>query len=376
MAILTQQPGKGLYLLGALAFETARFPLHLLRSLFRHGRQHPEWTLRQSLSTHVAAAVVRHVAVTQHPTPLPLQAGTEADRFTTIPPADATAYTGPLRGNANVVPVEIGATWYPEALHAGSAADNVCVVLHMHGGAFVAGDGRTRGSGFMAQTLLRHTSATHAVFPQYRLSTLPASAASNPFPAALQDGLTAYLYLVNELAIAPRDIILSGDSAGANIAISLLRYISEHGADLGIAAPSAALLWSPWINPADTSGSYAYDNDHYATDYISTPFTAWGSAAYAGLAGPETLQQAYISHKHHAFNTPSPLFVNTGGGEVLYYDVVEWAEMMGKAGNEVKIDVEPTAPHDIVLVGNLIGFQKEANHCAKRAGEWLQEVRK
>lgn len=376
MAILAQQPGKGLYLLGALAFEAACFPLFLVRYLLRHGRQHSEWTLRQSLSMHVVAAVVRHVAKTQHRTPLPLEAGTEGERFITIKPAGVGAYKGPLRANADVAPIEIGATWYPAALHVGSATDDVCVVLHIHGGAYVVGDGRTRGSGFMAQALLRHTSATHFLAPQYRLSTLPASSTSNPFPAALQDSLTAYLYLVNDLAIDPKNIILSGDSAGANAAISILRYISEHGADLGISAPSAALLWSPWIDPSDTSGSYVYDNDHYATDYLSPPFTSWGTAAYAGLAGPETLKQPYISHKNRSFKTQTPLFVNIGGREVLYYDDVEWAEMMGKAGNEVKVDVEPTVPHDVLAVGNLLGFGKEANNCAKRAGEWLQEVRK
>jgi len=375
MAILAQQPAKGLYLLGALAFEATRFPIYLVRYLLRYGRQHPEWTLRQSLLTHVAAAVIRHLATIQHRTPLPLQAGAEGERFTTIKPAAATAYTGPLRGNADVAPVEIGATWYPAALHAGSTTADVCVLLHIHGGAYVMGDGRTRDSGFMAQTLLRHTNATHLLFPQYRLSTLPASATSNPFPAGLQDSLTAYLYLVNDLAIAPKHIILSGDSAGGNMLIALLRYISEYGADLGISSPSAALLWSPWIDPADTSGSYVHDNDHYATDYISPPFTAWGSAAYAGLAGLETLKQAYISHKHRAFQTPTPLFVNTGGGELLYYDNIEWAEMMDKAGNEVKLDVEPIVPHDILALGNRLGFEKEANHCAKRVGQWLREVR-
>ena len=134
----------------------------------------------------------------------------------------------------------------------------------------------------MAKKLLKHTPATHVFCPQYRLSTLPVSKTSNPFPAALQDSLTSYLYLLNDLKISPKNIILSGDSAGGNLAIALLRYITDYGSELGLPAPSSALLWSPWTNPADTSGSYVHDNRNYATDYISPPFTAWGTSAYAG----------------------------------------------------------------------------------------------
>ncbi|KAF2847450.1 alpha/beta-hydrolase [Plenodomus tracheiphilus IPT5] len=376
MALLTQQPIKGVYLLGALGFEIARLPLALVKNLASFGRAHPEWSFRQTLGVHAIAAFIRHVATIQQATPLPLEPGAEGERFVLVKPASSDAYKGPLRSNADVEPVEIGATWYPAPLIAGSERSNVCVVLHMHGGAFVVGDGRTQGTGYMAKTILKQTSATHVFCPQYRLSTLPASKTSNPFPAALQDGLTAYLYLINDLNISPEDIIIAGDSAGGNATMSILRYLSEYGAALGIPNPSAALLWSPWINPADTTGSPLFKNDNYATDYLCGPFTVWGTAAYAGLAGNETLKQPYVSHKNRTFKTETPLFVNTGGAEVLYYDVVEWAENMKNAGNNVQLDVEKIAPHDIILLGDVIGFQTEATNSAKRAGEWLKEVRR
>ncbi|KAH9879539.1 hypothetical protein IAQ61_001357 [Plenodomus lingam] len=376
MAILTQQPVKGIYLLGALSFEIVRLPLVVVKNILSFARPHPDWSFRQSLSVHAAGAFIQHVASIQPTTPLPLEPGAEGERFVLVQPASDDTYQGPLRSNADVKPVSIGATWYPAPLTVGSDKSNVCVVLHIHGGAYVMGDGRTQGTGYAAKLMLKHTPATHVFCPQYRLSTLPASKTSNPFPAALQDSLTAYLYLIKQLKISPKDIIIAGDSAGGNAAISILRYISEYGPDLGLPAPAAALLWSPWINPADTSGSYVYDNDHYATDYLSTPFTTWGTSAYAGIAGTEILKQPYVSHKSRTFKTETPLFVNTGGAEVLYYDDVEWAENMRKVGNNVKLDVEKTAPHDILLLGNLIGFGTEATNCAKRASEWLREVRK
>jgi acetyl esterase/lipase len=225
----------------------------------------------------------------------------------------------------------------------------------------------------MAKKLLKNTAATHILCPQYRLSTLPVSKTSNPFPAALQDTLTSYLYLLKDLNVSPKDIIISGDSAGGNLSIALLRYLADYGSELDIPTPSAALLWSPWTNPADTSGSYVYDNDHYKTDYLSPPFTSWGTSAYAGEAGEKVLSQPYISQKNRTFKTKVPMWVNACGAEILYYDVTEWAGKMKEVGNDVTLDVEKHVPHDTLLLGNILGFDKEATSMAKKAGEWLRD---
>jgi acetyl esterase/lipase len=376
MTLLASQPFKGVYVLGAIGFEVLRFPLFLFKYLVGYGRQHPQWTYRQAVAVRVFYSALYHIASIRMKTALPHAPGAEKERFVLIKPAKDEVYKGPLRGVSDIKPVEIGATWYPAPLSAGSDKSNIRVILHIHGGAFVTGDGRTLASGYMANKFLKHSSATHVFCPQYRLSELPASKTSNPFPAALQDTLTSYLYLLNDLGIPPKDIILAGDSAGGNLAISLLRYIAEYGSDLDIPNPSTALLWSPWVDPSDTTGSYVYDNDHYVTDYLSPPFTSWGTAAYAGLAGLETLKQPYVSHKYKMFKTEVPMFVNTGGGEVLYYDDVEWAGKMKEAGNDVTLDVEDLVPHDVLLMGNILGFNTEATNCAKRAGEWLKEKRR
>ena len=376
MALLTYQPIKGAYVLAALGFELLRLPLFIVKYLTSYGRQHPEWTFRQALTTRIIFTVVYHIANIQAKTPTPLTPGAEKERFVRIKPAGGDQYKGPLRINSDIQPVEIGATWYPKPLTASADKTNLKVVLHIHGGAYVSGDGRTQASGYFAKLIQKHAGATHILMPQYRVSSLPASKTSNPFPAALQDSLTAYLYLLNDLHIAPSDIILSGDSAGANASISLLRYIAEYGAELSLPNPSAALLWSPWIDPSDDSGSFVHNNPNYATDYLSVPFTRWGSAAYGGSGGKALLKSPYVSHKNRTFKTPVPLFVNTGSGEILYFDDCEWAENMKKVGNDVTLDVEKHVPHDVLLLGNLLGFDKEATACAKRAGEWLTSKRR
>ncbi|KAF2269615.1 alpha/beta-hydrolase [Lojkania enalia] len=376
MALLATQPFKTAYALGAFAFELARLPFWFLKYLHSYGRQHPEWSFGQALRVRVFFSVVYHIATIHIKTPLPLTPDTEKERFIVIDSAPIDSYQGPVRGNEDVKPAKIGGTWYPAPLTISSDLSTVTVILHIHGGAFVTGDGRTAASGYFAKKLLMHTGATHVFVPQYRLSTLPVSKGSNPFPAALQDTLTSYLYLLNTLKISPSNIILSGDSAGANLAISLLRYIVEYGTDLNIPNPSAALLWSPWINPADTSDEYTRTNPNYNTDYLSYPFTKWGADAYAGLAGTSALSSPYVSHKKRAFKTEVPIFVNTASAELLYFDDVEWVDTMKEAGNNVTLDIAPNAPHDILLMGKALGFDKEAARAAERAGEWLKSVRK
>ncbi|KAF1911961.1 Alpha/Beta hydrolase protein [Ampelomyces quisqualis] len=370
MPLVTSQPFKGIYTLLAFGLELARLPFFIIKYLTSYGRQHPEWSFRQALVVRIFHSVVQHIATVQMTTVLPLTPGKEKERWVTIKAAPENVYKGPLRSNADVRPVEIGATWYPVALTGDKS--NIKLLLHIHGGAFVIGDGRTQSSGAFVRRLIKHAGFTHALCPQYRLSTLPASKTSNPFPAGLQDSLTTYLYLVKDLKILPKNITLSGDSAGANLAIALLRYIGEYGADLDIPNPGACLLWSPWVDPSDTSCSYVHDNPHYITDYLSPPFTQWGSNAYAGLPGLSTLSQPYINHKMKMFKTEVPLWVNTGGAENLFFDDKEWAENMEKAGNDVTLMIEKNVPHDILLVGDMMGFHKEATNSAKHAGEWLK----
>jgi acetyl esterase/lipase len=372
MPIVTTQPFKGIYVLSAFGFELARLPIFILKYLTSYGRQNPEWTFRQAIAVRLFFSILYHLATLQMKTALPLSAGKESERWITIKPAKDGKYKGPLRSNADVKPEEIGATWYPAPLTGSSDMSNIKVILHIHGGAFVIGDGRSQDSGPFSKRLLKHAGATHIICPQYRLSTLPKSKTSNPFPAGLQDSLTSYLYLINDLKISPKDIILSGDSAGANLAIALLRYISDYGSDLDIPHPSACLLWSPWIDPSDTSCSFVHDNANYATDYLSPAFTLWGANAYAGLPGLSTLKQPYINNKLKMFKTEVPLWVHAGDAEILYPDDKEWAEKMKNHGNDVTFVSEKGVPHDIMAVGHMMGFEKEAVNSTKQAGEWLR----
>jgi acetyl esterase/lipase len=108
----------------------------------------------------------------------------------------------------------------------------------------VIGDGRQADCGFAAKNLLEHTSATHVICPQYRLASNP----GGRFPAQLQDAITSLLYLTEEMQVPASKITISGDSAGGNLCLALLRYISDNP-KAAVPSPGCAFLWSPWVDP-------------------------------------------------------------------------------------------------------------------------------
>ena len=69
---------------------------------------------------------------------------------------------------------------------------------------------------------------SRALCLEYRLTSNPHSKPINPFPAALIDAVAGYNYLVNVLGFEPANIIIEGDSAGANLALALTRYLVEN----------------------------------------------------------------------------------------------------------------------------------------------------
>ncbi|BCS00925.1 uncharacterized protein AKAW2_51266A [Aspergillus luchuensis] len=84
------------------------------------------------------------------------------------------------------------------------------------------------------------------MLPQYRLSMEENAS----FPAALKDGITACVYILENLGLEPQNIILSGDLAGGNLVLSMIRYLVEekkNGTE-ALPLPAAALLWSPWLD--------------------------------------------------------------------------------------------------------------------------------
>ncbi|KAI9690902.1 MAG: hypothetical protein M1822_008522 [Bathelium mastoideum] len=395
-ATLTRQPLKALWVLLAVSTTLVRLPFWTLLYLLPSLRPHPQWTFRQALGVRIVRLIIFQTSLVEAKPPTPLTPGGEKNRFVVIDPADDTyksCFAGVLLPASSdaphaVKPQRLGATWYPSppiapvqpsepASRPAADGDGGDVVLHLHGGAFVVGDGRTADAGFAASTFRspRGAAVARVLAPQYRLS----SHEGGHFPAALQDAVLSYAYLVRACGIAPSRIIVSGDSAGGNLVIGLLRYITEYGAQVGLEAPGCAWLWSPWVDLAAARDMGTMPrNPRYKTDYLTPWFGYWGSASYAPTyAGSAVgVHDGWVSPLGKPFATRTPVWVQTGSAEVLYEDDKAFAEQMkGVDGNRVECHVVQHAPHDICLIGHLLGWKDQTLDCAKRAGEFARRER-
>ncbi|KAL8929273.1 MAG: hypothetical protein Q9208_001356 [Pyrenodesmia sp. 3 TL-2023] len=307
--------------------------------------------------------ITYHSSVVRHSPGWSLQPGSEKERFERIAPSKKDIYQGVL-DDKEIKPVEIGGTWFP-TVYDPADAKRKAVVLHFHGGAFVEGDGRNKTFGFAAHLLTSHTNAW-VLSVEYRLSSNPGCR----FPAPLQDVVTAYQSLIDR-GIPASSIVLSGDSAGGNMAAGFLRYLEDNPGILP--KPRAALLWCPWVCPGIAMKPHSCSgNPKYETDFLNDVFAEWGIRAYA--PPPVDPNSPYVSPRDHPFKCEGvPMWVQFGNLEILTGDIIKFADgMRSIEGNEVELHEDEDAPHDIFLLGGLLGFEEKAEKMAAAMGAWLK----
>ena len=353
-------------------FILSKFLLDVSLCLIPPFRQDKRWTLDQAIRVRVVRLVLRYYSILKRGDRLPLESGKEGNRFSVISPIYPKLYQGPLNGGAAVTPQRVGATWTPAQPPPPSlVGPHLTVALHFHGGGFVIGDGRDGDAGFFAQTLIKHTGCTHVCSPQYRLS----SHRGNHFPAQLQDALTAYMHLLRERNIPASQIIVSGDSAGGNMVMGLLRYIHEYGKELNIPNPAAALLWSPWVDVSAALSQDMRTSPNYKSDYLNSGFGRWGATTVTNFGAIDPINP-YLAPLHHPFQLAAdlPVFVNAGGREVLEADIAEFVARYKTSGCSMVLHVSPACPHDILLLGRQMGFHREGEEAAREAKQYLLEA--
>lgn len=350
-------------------------PFFAAKYLSPKHRQDPEWTYRQAI-TNTFLKVGLQIFTRLHVRPgVSLRYHLIGDRFELIHPAQSNLYTG-IAEDKVVQPETIGATWYPKRYDVNAVIpDGQHIVLHLHGGSYILGDGRPPSHRFMVNEFLRHTQTSCVFSVQYRLAGKPRCR----FPAQLQDAISAYCHLVHTLSIPPSQIILSGDSSGGHLALGLLRYITQFNNLQLLPAPRCSWIWSPWCDvPAGMDMDGWLQSPNYKTECIPASFPARGAKHSIGdleITGPV---EEYLIPLKYPFVLPSPILLTAGGREVLYQDVKELADSFQRLpGNEssVQLYIEELVPHDVLMIGWIVGFQKEASRCAIKAKEFVDCVR-
>lgn len=376
--ILSYQPLSIIYKLIRITNILLRLPFWLIKALIPGLRPHATWTFQQTLTRNFVYHSVHINSTVGVTETLSLKPRKEGARWKTIEPFADELYIGPLvDSSGRVKPAVTGGTWYglPSAPTKEAAVELTKVVMHIHGGAFVTFDGREGTSAYMAKVLTQHAGFDAVFMPQYRLAGY---GGRDPFPAGLQDCLTSYLYLVRTLGIAPERVTVSGDSAGGNLALALLRYLERFGAQAGgVPAPGHVVLLSPWVRP---SAALRTDYDAWdlaRTDYLPASFLRWGADAYVVQAADVGEGSEWVDPLGHPFRTGVPVFVSFADREILSVDCAAWAEEWrkendGANGGKFVVNVEPNAPHDTLLVGG-VGWDANAEDVAAKIGNFVSE---
>jgi monoterpene epsilon-lactone hydrolase len=223
-------------------------------------------------------------------------------------------------------------------------------VLFVHGGGYVTG----------SPSLYRHVTWRLAAAARAQLLALDYRLApEHPFPAAIEDTVAAYRWLLGQGA-EPRGVAVMGDSAGGGLALAMLLKARDENLPL----PAAAVALSPWVDLALTGASLkrnaaadpmlnAQDAPKLVQQYLAgaDPRTPYASALYGDPTGLP------------------PVLIQVGSDEILLDDAVRMAEKLRAAGRPVELEIFPRMPHAWHVFAP---FLPEARRAIEHIGAFLQ----
>ena len=210
------------------------------------------------------------------------------------------------------------------------------IVLEMHGGGYVGGmSNNHRILGLRQATL---ADAGEVYFVNYRL------APAHVYPAALEDAVAVYKELLNR-GIKGENIILTGDSAGGNLAVELALYLKENK----LPQPGVIALASPWTTFEHKKGTSRYYNDE--KDVIlgkGTPLNI--PVKDAKYKGKLSRKDPRLSPIYADLSGLPPMLIQAGGNELFLTESVRLAEKAAADGTTVTLTVYPGMSHDFALL--------------------------
>jgi salicylate hydroxylase len=203
------------------------------------------------------------------------------------------------------------------------------VVLHLHGGGFVM------GSAVLAAPLaarIADAAGGWSLIPDYRL------APEHPFPAALEDALAAYRWLVAEYPAAP--VYLSGECAGGGLAVSLALALRDAGEPL----PAGIHVVSPLCDL-----TLSEENPHSVGEsdpWLDRVFLLQLAACYVQDAEPA---DQLLSPLHADLRGLPPLLIHVAAAEALSGQAARLADRARGAGVRVTFRPVEDSVHSFVL---------------------------
>lgn len=225
-------------------------------------------------------------------------------------------------------------------------------ILYLHGGYFMFGSIRSHRN--LAGNIAAAARA-RALIIDYRL------APEHPFPAGLEDAISAYQWLL-EHEIQPDQITLAGDSAGGGLVLSVLLALL----DRGMVLPVAGVCLSPATNLNLSGEGWATNTkkDLMVNRYLAEQI----QPMYLGSIDPsDPLVSPFFGDLHGL----PPLLIQVGSDEVLLPDCECFAEYARRCGVDVTLEVWPGMQH---VWQYFARFVPESRQAIGRIGEFIQGV--
>jgi epsilon-lactone hydrolase len=221
-------------------------------------------------------------------------------------------------------------------------------LLFLHGGGYAIGSSATHRT--LAARLALGASMSATVL-DYRL------APEHPYPAGLDDCLAAYESLLE--VWGPQSLAIAGDSAGGGATLATLLRIR----DRGVAAPAAAVMFSPWVDLTGTSVSM---RERAGVDPMLKPrhlerFGDW----YVNGVSKDNIEVSPMFAELHGL---PPMLVMVGSDEVLFDDSVTLVKRVNEAGGQATLDIADGMWHVYQLLAPVL---PEANSALAMASRFL-----
>lgn len=217
------------------------------------------------------------------------------------------------------------------------------MILQLHGGGYI---GAMRNIYRSFAGLYNELGKGINVFtPDYRV------APECPYPAALEDAVSAYQWLLAS-GYSANKIVVAGDSAGGGLAAALCLYLKDHGIEL----PEGLILMSPWT---DLTAS----GESYETNFTLDPLfgNTRDSMIYnMDYAGEEDPRNPYISPLFGSFEGFPPMLIQVGSIEMLLSDSVSLAKKAKEAGVKVRLSVYEEMFHVFQMAELMLPESKQA----------------
>jgi epsilon-lactone hydrolase len=255
----------------------------------------------------------------------------------------------PAPAGVSSQPVDAGGIAGEWTIATGAGPDRI--VYWLHGGGYCIGSINTH------RALLAGISAAsgaRALAIDYRL------APEHPFPAAVEDAVGGYLWLLSS-GVDPSQVIIGGDSAGGGLTIATLVALKEDGKPL----PAAAVCISPWTDMTMTGESLVSKAD--ADPMITNDGITRLRDAYVSASDS---REPLASPIYANLSALPPLLIQVGENEVLLSDSTRLAERAAGAGVDVTLEVWP----DMIHVWHFFaGMLPEGQQAIDRIGAWVKE---